>query len=372
MKIAHVIDSDGVYGAEIMLLNLMEAHKSEGHHPVLISINQEEEGEQNQLIREANKKNIETINLVLKKGYSYKSAEKIFRIIESKSVDITHTHGYKGNILLGSIPKAKRPTPVISTIHGWTSIRKFSKIWFYNLIDRMFLKNLDALVFVNKENQSSIRHKRKYVVENCISKLSFNLEIVSATDPDLVEQCKNAFVVGSISRLSEEKGIIYLLKALKKLINDDNNYKAIIIGEGLLEDHLREYIKTNKLTDKVILTGYKKNAYRFLQLFDVFVLPSLTEGLPMVILEAMQASVPIVATEVGGIPSILRNKIEGIVIKPSNSDELADAISLIKNNPKMAKEMTYRSLEKVQNKYSVEKMAKEYIKIYKMVLSEWN
>src|SRR3990170_3691575 len=142
MKIMHVIDSAGIYGAEIVLLNLMEAHNKMGFAALLLSIEPDDHSSGNSLSGEASRRGLNVIKYKSGRGYSWATAARIMRDAEEQGVSLIHSHGYKGNILLGSIPRYMRKMPVISTIHGWTSVRICTKIWFYTLLDKFFLRRM--------------------------------------------------------------------------------------------------------------------------------------------------------------------------------------------------------------------------------------
>lgn len=368
MKILHILDSDGIYGAEVMLLNLMGEHMRMGHEPILLSMEDPTGSEKRSLAEEALKRGLDTIKFKSNRGYSLKSANKIIKYAVERGVELVHSHGYKGNILLASLPKHKRRMPIISTLHGWTSTTIFSKIWFYTIIDKFFLRRLDAVVYVNPLAANVIKHGTNFVVANGIPEINFDNRSSTFSDPEIQKFCEHGFVIGTISRLSDEKGLVHLINAMRLLLERSNKYKAVIIGEGPQKSLLQEIIQKNNLSNKVLLAGYRNNAFNYLPFFNVFVLPSLTEGLPITILEAMQAEIPIVATKVGGIPSILENGKQGIVINPADPEALAEAICSIDSNPHMAREMGENARDTALTKYSSQRMAKEYLQVYESVL----
>lgn len=117
-----------------------------------------------------------------------------------------------------------------------------------------------------------------------------------------------------------------------------------------------------------MLTGYREKAFQYLPLFDVFVLPSITEGLPITILEAMQAGIPIVASPVGGVSQVLGNGQYGTLVEPGNPGALAGAISYLRQNPDTAREMAQRAKEFALVRYSSRRMAEDYHEVYERVL----
>ena len=114
--------------------------------------------------------------------------------------------------------------------------------------------------------------------------------------------------------------------------------------------------------------GYYDNAYLYLKNFDVFIMPSLTEGLPITLLEAMQAGLPIIASRVGGIPEVIEDGHTGLLVDPKDSNELSQKIAFIRNNPDKGDEIGRRARQVALQKYSSRRMAEEYKKVYSVAL----
>lgn len=371
MRILHVIDSAGLYGAEIMLLNLMKEQQQMNINSLLLSIEDINGNSEGSLKEEAVKRGLNAERLTLSRGYSLANGLKIIRFAVENRMDIIHSHGYKANILIGSLPKSSRKMPVMSTIHGWTSVKIFSKIWLYTMLDKVCLRRMDAIVNVNSLAPRVGGSAEKFVIENGIDELKFNPEYALQSDSKISDFCKDSFVIGALNRLSSEKGLIYLIEAIRLLSDSIKNIKLVIIGEGSLRGFLQDNILKYGLSDKILLAGYRNNAYNYLPLFNVFVLPSLTEGLPITILEAMQAGVPIVASGVGGIPDVLGKGKYGITVEPANPKALAEAILYVHLNPDLAKEMGEKARQAVLKKYSSRRMAEDYLKVYESILNKW-
>jgi glycosyltransferase involved in cell wall biosynthesis len=372
MKILHIIDSAGIYGAEIMLLNLMEEQRRMKLFPILVGLS--DLGDQNnEMVEEAKKRELPVLQFKMKRGYSLKSAFKLVRIAKESHVDIIHSHGYKGDILVGSLPKRIRGIPMVRTQHGRTSTKKLSKIWFYEALDWLIMKRMAAVVRVNgaEEGHKAVNclpDAYSCIIENGIPELKFDPQAVVRTDPEVSEFCKDGFVIGTIARLSEEKGLIHLVDALRILSRHNAAVKAVIVGEGPQRQFLEAMANDAGLTGRILFAGYRDYAYNYLSHFRVFVLPSLTEGLPITILEAMQAEVPIIASRVGGIPSVLENGKTGILVEPGNPNALADAINQVLSDPQGSIQMGKRARDAALTKYSSRRMAEEYQRVYNTIL----
>ena len=376
MKILHVIDSAGMYGAEVMLLNLMEEQKKLGLAPHLLSLGNSNEGAKD-LEQKAEVLGIPTQKLRTSNPLTLLvEALRIETSTGRQGVDLIHSHGYKGNIMFGLWPKAFRRIPVISTMHGWTTVNHYSKISIYEKLDRFCLKQLDARVLVTNGHPGAVNFlnmedERNKVIENGIPNLLFNQDIIKNTEKRFIEFCQNGYVIGSIGRLSPEKGFEYLIESIETLSKEASDYKLVIIGEGRSRDQLEGCIRKRGLEDKVMLLGYRHEAYNFMKFFDIFVLPSLTEGLPITLLEAMQARRPVVAANVGGIPQVLENGRLGMLIEPRDPDNIAHSILHIRKHPEIALRLKNEAFLHVQQKYSCHRMAQEYSDTYKSVIKKF-
>ncbi len=375
MRILHVIDSAGLYGAEIVVLYLMEYQKKIGLDPILVSLGCFNEGQKDIEI-EAIKRKIETLTLRFKSGINLGAAKEILRLSQSLNVDIIHSHGYKGNIFLGLISRRLRKIPVITTIHGWTSTRLFSKMSIYQIIDMIALKNIDKVISV-----TSAVHNRwllkllgvhPVVINNGIERLSFTAEDFSAEFPEIAKKCQGQFNMLSIGRLTKEKGFEVLIQAVERISKQGLKINLIIIGDGNEKPQLLQLIKRLNLSDRIFLLGYQNNAFRFIPFFDVYVISSYTEGLPITLLEAIQSGIPIVATQVGEIPKLIEHGKFGELVPPGDAQALAAAIEKVYRNMKQAKEKAIFAKKRVLEEYGLEKMTNEYIKQYNELIFKDN
>lgn len=372
MKILHVIDSCGFYGAEAVLLELMSEQKAQGCQPVLLSLGAVGEGEK-AIERMARSCGVELV--VIRASSLAALIRSVYRACRENdfwAADVVHSHGYKGNILFGLFLKPLCKIPLVSTLHGWTSTQRFSKLRVYELFDQLSLRRFDARVAVTAHHPALssflLRNKNNNkVVHNGIRPLTFETDTVERQDKDFADFCRDGFIVGGVGRLSPEKGFENLIRALTLL---PDQFKLVIIGEGDCRDDLTAAMTELGVNHRVLLPGYRDRAFNYIKYFDVFVLPSLTEGLPMIILEAMQAQCPIIATDVGGVADTLRDGSYGHVIPPENPEAIAGRIKHVHDHRSEAMAMTRAAYHHVINHYSCAKMAQGYRKIYDCFFQE--
>ena len=174
------------------------------------------------------------------------------------------------------------------------------------------------------------------------------------------------YIIGSVANFYKTKGLDYLIKAISLLEAKYKplNARYIIIGDGSQRPALENLIKNNNLEDKVFLVGRITDAYKYLKAFDIFVLPSLKEGFPWIILEAMAAEIPIIATKVGALPEIIENNKQGVLVQPKNSEELAEKIIELIQNQKKSQDFQIQAKQKL-NQFSVFKMIEQIEKLFR-------
>lgn len=175
-------------------------------------------------------------------------------------------------------------------------------------------------------------------------------------------------VLGVIARLSPVKGIKYLIMAMSDVLKTKPGAQLIIVGEGKIRQELISLSRKIGIADRVLFLGAIADTDEILSLMDIFVLPSLQEGLGLSLLEAMAMDKPVIASDVGGISDIIRKGENGLLVSSADSKELSQAILRILEDKKMAEEMGRKARETVRDKFSLQKMVEETEKVYKKVI----
>ena len=224
----------------------------------------------------------------------------------------------------------------------------------------------DSRVFGSKavkENWVGRRNSDKYRIINP----PFNYEkyIQSNERKEKSSKSCNGFKIGIVARLSVEKCHKDLIDAMLKVKRNIPKVKLLIIGTGPLEEQLRNYVRQLNLEDLVIFIGHKKNVFVELRTLDLFVLPSRSEGLGIAIIEAMAMGLPVVATNVGGIPEVVEDGITGSLVPSENPALLADAIIDLLLNPEKSKQMGERGRERAFKRFHSKEFAEKHEELYK-------
>jgi glycosyltransferase involved in cell wall biosynthesis len=298
---------------------------------------------------------------------------KLINIFLKDKLDISHSHFQLGSfaaVLLKFLGISKYSYRTAHIRKEWDN-GKWT--WFLNpiFIRLIFPKYLDGEIGVSKavvdylkgRNIRNLDERKIHLIYNGINIQEI---IESSNEIEKIEIPKTIpkpFLIGSVGRLSEQKGYPYLIEAMKFVSMKINYVTLIIVGEGELRDELLELTKTLNLTDQISFLGLKNNVPSIIKNCDLFVLSSLWEGLPTVVMEAMVCSVPVIATDIPGTRELIDNGKTGFLVKPLDVAELANMIIKVLKDEKLRRSVTSNAFKRVQ-KYDMKEISKEYIKLY--------
>lgn len=371
LKILHLIDSGGLYGAEKMLLSLVKEQVQQGLQPMILSAG-ELEIDEKPLEAEARRKGLPVTAWRMKPGLNLKESWKILLWAREHGYKLLHSHGFKFNVLLGIFPKWVRRIPMVSTLHGYVHAPRFSKLWLYERLDHFAIRRMQGVVLVadsmKKEFPKSIASDRIRVIPNGLN-IAELLESSSAPlgEPFTSFIDAHETVVLGVGRLSREKGFDRLIKAFSDLKQEYPNSGLIIVGEGAFRSQFEALIEQLDVKGDVLMPGYCDKVPSLLKCSTVLVMPSLTEGLPITLLEAMALRVPVVASAVGEIPKVLGNSSGGELLNDIEPGTVAKAIDkCIAEMPDAGIRLDW-SGAMVREKHSAEAMAGHYLEFYRRV-----
>ena len=373
MKILHIIDSGGLYGAENVLLNLAEQQVQLGLEPEIASLGRKEITEK-PIEREARAMGLPVSVFRMRRGPNLSGMLRVRRYALENGFDLMHSHGYKGNILLGFMPKGFRRLPMITTLHGYMSTGGITRMRFYEWLDRAVLRRLERVVLVSETMKShprlsALKGTHYTVIQNGISEVGKRGEHTSESYYKLLADfCENGFIIGAVGRLSPEKGFDCLIEAFGKVAGNAPEAKLVILGEGRMREMLEAKVTALGLADRVLMPGYVSNAAGYMGFFDIFVLSSITEGLPMTLLEAMHEALPIVSTKAGGVVNVLLDGETGLLVPHSDPSALAAGIKKLYLDADLRQTLGSAARQEGLGKYSSQQMTLKYLAVYRDVL----
>lgn len=288
--------------------------------------------------------------------------DRIEKIAHKYRVDLLVTHEYKSN-LYGHYAARKMGLPQIAYFHGWTAEDR--KVRFYNWLDRKVLPRLDRIITVSCA--TCCRLADAGVPRDIISVVYNAIDVPAESAPER-RPYGDTVVIGLLGRFSHEKGVHLLLEAVALIKNKAPNFRIELYGSGPEENNLRQMTSRLKLDDIVQFMGFRPDPENIYPGLDILVLPSLSEGHPVVILEAWKAGVPVVSTRAGGVPEVMQDGVDGLLVDVGDVSGLADALVRAIENPEMMKGFGLHGFELVKSKYSYQAQAKELARIYGKVV----
>lgn len=352
MKIIQIMPEFGLAGAEVMAENLAYGLKNKGHDVIMVSLYK-----LNTPITDRLEKQGITINYLGKKrGFDLSIVPKLRKIIKRYNPDVIHTHRYVlPYAFLSSFGlRIKR----IHTVHNMAEKEvPYKQIRLQKILFR-YLKVIP--VAITPLTQQSI--------ENCYGIKRRDIPLVY-NGIDLSKCIKKKKVsIGEkitilhVGRFAKQKNHKMLIEAFSDVINQYPNCELKLVGNGDLVKDVKDQVYKLHLTKNVHFLGLMSDVYEIMSESDIFVLPSVYEGMPITLIEAMGTGLPIIATSVGGVPDIIEDKKSGLLINVSKQ-ELADAIINIIKNQELRATIS-NGAYKSAYKFSMENMTNSYIALY--------
>lgn len=310
---------------------------------------------------------------------------EILKLLRNFKPDIVHVNSSKAGGIAGLALRLVGSRIIkVFTAHGWAfnEARPKWQIFLIKLASRITCVFYDKIICVSEfDRQAAVKNKiaskKKLVAihngininegvffdkEKARENLKFKNENLKTTFKNL--NLENQILIGTVGEFTKNKGQEYLIEAVKKFTIHNSQFIIFIIGWGEDKQKLEEKIKELGLEDKVFLIEGVSPATPYLKAFDIFILPSLKEGLPYTLLEAGLAGLPIISTDVGGIPEIIENEKTGLLIKPADAHALASAIKKLLEDKNLAEKLAGNLRQRIILEFSLEKMVTETLEVY--------
>jgi glycosyltransferase involved in cell wall biosynthesis len=305
---------------------------------------------------------------------------RLVRFVKDNKINLIHTHLFKADVV-GAIVGKISGVPVISTKYCEFSQAIENNTIFERLIEKPVSERIiEPLICASSSKVLAVSlkvkealerkgvHPYKILIVPCSHIDPKNNEIGNYKIPNLNPKGKKIIV--TVARLVPEKGIEYLVEAASKVMLSKGASKDIVfvvIGDGYLRPLIERKVIKEGISDRFILLGSLEEVKDVLSVVknaDLFVLSSLTEGLPLAIQEAMALGIPIVSTNVGGISELIIDKYNGLLVPPTNPSKLANAIMYLLENPSIAKNLGKNSAKAIRNHYNINYATRQIESVY--------
>lgn len=288
---------------------------------------------------------------------------RLYKIFRTKKFDIVHTHSSKTGVLGRVAAKLAGVPKIVHTVHGFsfpsTNNKMLKAIYF--ILEVIGAKCSDIIICLHNDdynfakNMLRINERKLLIIPNGVDLNKFSPPTIS--QKTIV---KNKFdipdaslVIGMVGRLWIQKNPQCLLDASLELLKSNNNIHLVFVGDGELRNELENIVQSHQLADQIHFYGWLSDPSEILKLFDIFVLPSLWEGLPLAILEAQATGIPCIVSNIQGNNHLIHHNINGLLFESNNSVDLSDCLNVLINSASLRCELGNAGYSNIINNYSI-------------------
>jgi glycosyltransferase involved in cell wall biosynthesis len=364
MKVLHIISSSGLYGAEAVILNMSRMLADSSHSSVL-GVFSNSANPNHQLHERALRDGFESHLIPCDGQVDRTTIAGIRELQDQTRADVIHAHGFKADIYVYLAFRGSR-VPFVSTCHTWYDNDLL--VTLYGKLDRFVLRNFARVVAVSDEVrqrllQSGTPPERIRIVRNGIDLRPFDGAAPSIRDDSAT------LLVGLIGRLAWEKGVNVFLLASADVLTKFPAARFVVVGEGPDRDKLEQSIVQLNIGRQVKMLGRRDDMPAVFASLDIMVSSSRQEGLPIAILEGMASSLPLVATSVGEVPTVVQDGVTGLIVPPDNVERLSAAIVQLLTDGAMRKRFGTAGRKLIEDEYSAQRMTADYLRVYQEAIA---
>jgi len=306
--------------------------------------------------------------LCLPGGVRLDLVRRLARMLSERKGSLLCTHGFKANVV-GYLAARRTGTSHVAFVRGFTAENR--RVRFYEMLERQALKRADRVVCVSESQAkqiASIRGNRRapIVVKNAMLPPYSRLQNRPPMSRNDLSIPKSAFVFGSVGRLSTEKGHRFMVSAFHKLCAEapvGAQLYLIIVGDGKEEQPLKQQATQLGIREQIHFAGFQGSPTEWMQMMDCLVQPSLTEGTPNTVLEALCLKLPVIASAVGGVPDLIVDGKNGLLVPAANVDQMADAMKRMWLSPDLRSRLA-AGAEDLLQEYSPAYQRQRLIEVY--------
>lgn len=307
----------------------------------------------------------------------FKAYLELKSLIKRVKPDIVHLHSSKAGVL-GRLAAYSCKVPSIYNPHGWSFSMDISerKKKFYIFIEKFCSRYCNYIINISDSEQNlalkyNVCNKEKMkIIYNGIDVRKYQQNVDRKKVLNELKIPEDSFIVGMVGRLTKQKSPETFIKIAIELKDKINNAYFIWVGDGELRNETEELIKKSGIEDKIRITGWTNEVNKYISIFDVGVLTSKWEGFGLALVEYMAASKPVIASNVGGIPDVITNGVNGILVDSGDFSEFCNAIINIKNDKKATEKYVKNSLLIACKKFNIKRVVFEHERLYFNILQK--
>lgn len=369
MKLIHTLSAFDVFGPEKTVLNECEALARDGWDAEIVNFWNTEE---TPLAAKAAARGIPYTCIVSEGKFDASAIRALQRRIQNQGMPLVHSHGYKAD-LYSLIAARKAGAPVVTTVHGWTS--ENFKVRLYEKLQAALWRFFDRVYCVSESyctvaRGAGVSGGKVILVPNGImmsynSDMSPQSRVRARRDLGLPEE---AVVVAIVGRLGIEKGHRFFVSSAAEVLKCHPATQFIIVGEGVERAGIEVLVAELGIQTSVHFMGHRHDMPTLYPAIDVLAITSLREGLPNVLLEAMLHAIPAVATAVGGIPDVVRDEEDGLLVLPGDARSFTEALARVVGDGELRQALGRRARQKILQNYLFDKRVAKVAKLYRDVM----
>ncbi len=328
-----------------------------------------ENGETPEFLQVIARDNIPIHTFDVKSAYDPNAFNVVKMYLKRNEIDILCTHDYRTQVI-GWLSTIGTDTKWIAFSRGWTA--ENLKIKIYHYVDKAVIRFAKKIVAVSIEQKRKLTAawvpgRKIEVAYNSIDPESFDW-VEKASLRERFGFADDDYICILGGRFSKEKGQIYLVEAANIALKRNPKLRFVMFGYGPDLDMIREKIISYGIEDKVICPGFEKNLLGYMMDADMLVNPSLSEGLPNIVLEAMAFKVPVVATAVGGVPELIDDGQSGFLVKSEDCAGMAEKILTLSSDTEFQEKFKVNGYATVKGRFSFDTQAEKLYEVYRSVL----
>lgn len=295
----------------------------------------------------------------------------VSELVKAEQIDIVHSHEVKSDVIAVLVARL-RPIRIVTTLHGWIGhgLKRRALI----ALDKRIVRAFDRVIAVSCQIErellvAGVPKEKLRMLHNAIVIENYRWTGSHGALHEMIGRCVDPPVIASVGRLSAEKGHADLIEAIHLVKQAGHKISLVLIGDGPERSRLTQQINMLGLQKSVYLPGYIQEPQRLFEEIDLMVLPSHTEGLPNVALEALLMEVPVLATRVGGTPEVITDGKTGRLVSSHSPGELANGILEFLSSPESWKQMAIRGKDMVRTMFDFQARTRKLEVIYTEMLA---
>jgi glycosyltransferase involved in cell wall biosynthesis len=367
IKILQTIRQGKIGGGESHVLDLVEELNKDEFESIVLSFTY------GPMVDRMKALGVKTYVIETEKPFDFTKWDAVKKILIDEKIDIVHAHGTRANSNTHSSAK-KLGIPIVYTVHGW-SFHPDQNFILKNLRiqgEKYLVNKADFTICVSDNNlndaQKSFEMKRAKVIKYGINLKKYNPELTFEPVRTQLGIADDTILIGYVVRMTIQKDPLTLVKAIA-LIPEDLDVKFLFVGDGELKASAIKLAKELNVFSRIIFMDFRQDVPNILNAIDIYCLPSLWEGLPIGMLEAMAMNKAVVVTAIDGAKEVIKNKENGILVPVQNPQELANALILLIKDKTLREKVGKNAGLTILDEFNVAKMTRKIEMTYKDMLN---